>query len=337
LGPADATPDSAAQRRAREQALRQEHMPQFVQFVEELLEHVQKSRLLRGRHDFLDGLYQNSRRTIENQVHDLRREFPAWPVSDSRDGERRRDFLSAPDDAYYTLIDALDSFFLRDMMVYPLMQGNDIAAELQPIHFVRISPSDAAGDGSHGELAGKSLAHFGGFLSQAWRGNDLVRGRLDAVEIILRTLLPEKEHERERQELLQKATEDIRAKMHLLNMDILRPDKQTLARIPTPDKIRWGMKGLMNTVKILRKSVADSGAAGWLQWLINPMNWASNVLSGATLLVAVLCKALSTRKSLARIAAYTTVGVVSIVLWENRHTWIGWVEHLLTVLRGGNS
>ncbi|MEO7746786.1 MAG: DUF3376 domain-containing protein, partial [Actinomycetota bacterium] len=39
-----------------------------------------------------------------------------------------------------------------------------------------------------GKLKGVSLHHFGGFVDAAWRENDYLWGRLDAVELLLRML-----------------------------------------------------------------------------------------------------------------------------------------------------
>jgi hypothetical protein len=58
------------------------------------------------------------------------------------------------------------------------------------IHFARISPRDAEyiGKDASQKLAGDQLGHFGGFLSQRWRENDLLWGRLDAAEMICRMI-----------------------------------------------------------------------------------------------------------------------------------------------------
>ena len=316
--------EDGPQRLKRERELREKHMPVFIGVIEGLLDQVRKSKLRRFRSDFLENLYEECRRFLKNEVLDQMRAFPNRPATPARDGERRRDFASAPADAYWTLIDALDSFFLRDMMVYPLMQGEEIAAELEPIHFVRISPCDAEGDGSQGKLAGGSLAHFGGFLNEAWRGNDIVRGRLDAVEIILRTFLPGREHELTRHQLLTRATEDIRKSMELRKMTILRPDKQTLARIPAVDKVRWGMGGALTTLKILRKSFVDSGAAGWLRWVLSPLNATISGLSIVTILSAGLLKWYSKQKRWAQIALIALAAlIVGLFLWKTSNYWLG--------------
>ena len=40
------------------------------------------------------------------------------------------------------------------------------------------------------KLAGTALFHFGAFLNREWRQNDLMWGRLDAAERIIRAVLP---------------------------------------------------------------------------------------------------------------------------------------------------
>ena len=40
------------------------------------------------------------------------------------------------------------------------------------------------------KLAGTALFHFGAFLNREWRRNDLLWGRLDAAERIVRAILP---------------------------------------------------------------------------------------------------------------------------------------------------
>jgi hypothetical protein len=61
----------------------------------------------------------------------------------------------------------------------------------------RISPQDATSildQNAPGEkrrkLAGTALFHFGAFLKREWRENDLMWGRLDGAERIIRSILP---------------------------------------------------------------------------------------------------------------------------------------------------
>ena len=80
-------------------------------------------------------------------------------------------------------------FEFRDMFIHPVeVLGN--LGERTPIDIVRVSPKDATficSDSSR-KLAGDTLFHFGGFLKKEWRTNDIMWGRLDAAELIVRAL-----------------------------------------------------------------------------------------------------------------------------------------------------
>lgn len=107
-----------------------------------------------------------------------------------------------------------------DMVIFPMQQGTD-SAESRHVDILRISPLDAAnlirepgqahtggmggpartpdaggtpdanpaGTSGRRKLAGTALFNFGAFLSRAWRENDMLWGKLDAAEIIIRNLL----------------------------------------------------------------------------------------------------------------------------------------------------
>ena len=80
-------------------------------------------------------------------------------------------------------------FEFRDMFIHPVEVIGDMG-ERTPIDIVRVSPKDATflcSDSSR-KLAGDTLFHFGGFLKKEWRANDIMWGRLDAAELIVRTL-----------------------------------------------------------------------------------------------------------------------------------------------------
>lgn len=80
-------------------------------------------------------------------------------------------------------------FEFRDMFLHPIeVIGN--LGERDPIDIVRISPKDATHISSDAakKLAGDTLFHFGGFMKKEWRNNDIMWGRLDAAELIVRTL-----------------------------------------------------------------------------------------------------------------------------------------------------
>ena len=87
-------------------------------------------------------------------------------------------------------------FEYRDMFIYPVEVIADLG-ERDPIEVMRISPKDARFITSDlkKKVAGDTFFHFGGFLKKEWRDNDIMWGRLDAAEIIVRTLCGKSEKE----------------------------------------------------------------------------------------------------------------------------------------------
>jgi hypothetical protein len=81
------------------------------------------------------------------------------------------------------------------MIIYPMSHGRGVlASELQRVLVARVGPLDGSNyinlTDPKFKLAGEEAFHFGGFMDATWRGNDLIWGRLDAVENIFRQLLP---------------------------------------------------------------------------------------------------------------------------------------------------
>ena len=79
-----------------------------------------------------------------------------------------------------------------DAAIFPITYGTDIG-ELDPVDVMRVSPEDATAivdevaSGRH-KLAGTAFGAFGAFLERVWRTNDILWGRLDGAERIIRTL-----------------------------------------------------------------------------------------------------------------------------------------------------
>jgi patatin-related protein len=110
-----------------------------------------------------------------------------------------------------------------DMVAFPIMYQTGIG-ETDIVDVVRVSPYDATslidleaeekrGDSGRRKLGGVALGHFGAFLDQTWRENDIMWGRLDAAEIIIKTLLPvpegDEERKAERDSLIKEAQKEI--------------------------------------------------------------------------------------------------------------------------------
>ena len=81
-----------------------------------------------------------------------------------------------------------------DRIIFPIIYGTEVG-ENSKVDIVRISPEDATAlidereSGCH-KLAGTALGHFGAFLDPLWRRNDIMWGRLDGAERIIKALLP---------------------------------------------------------------------------------------------------------------------------------------------------
>lgn len=131
-----------------------------------------------------------------NQIAELMRRQIRSAVGDG-------DFLSsfrhsgatgAKKDAYDAVLHFYDEFAEYDAALFPVIYGTDVG-ELDPVDIIRISPEDAVdivdelGDNVR-KLKGISLGHFGAFLDSRWRVNDILWGRLDAAERLIRSLLP---------------------------------------------------------------------------------------------------------------------------------------------------
>jgi patatin-related protein len=93
----------------------------------------------------------------------------------------------------YALRFHYDAFEAFDAILYPLEFGTDIA-ETNPVEIRRIShlecdhPLDVTGDAR--KLCGVSINHFGAFFDDEWRKHDMLWGRLNASESLIRALLP---------------------------------------------------------------------------------------------------------------------------------------------------
>jgi hypothetical protein len=90
----------------------------------------------------------------------------------------------------------LDQFEYYDQIVFPIFYEASVG-EAEVCEVFRISPRDAtsildenAPAEKRRKLAGTALFHFGAFLSREWRQNDLMWGRLDAAERMIRCVLP---------------------------------------------------------------------------------------------------------------------------------------------------
>ncbi len=108
-----------------------------------------------------------------------------------------------------------DHFFVYDMIAFPLQHGTG-SGETSEVEVFRVSPGDAQSlvtEGEHGrrKLAGTVLMNFGAFLERSWRRNDILWGRLDGAERLIRTALPDDAARDIREALTREAHEAILA------------------------------------------------------------------------------------------------------------------------------
>jgi len=120
-------------------------------------------------------------------------------------------------------------FDLFDSIQYPMAFNTEIG-EAEIVQIVRVCPEDATALGPddvqqrRAKLKGLVMAHFGAFLDQDWRVNDLLWGRLDAAERVITALLPWTDDNvlRVRNQLIDEAQYEIlldfKAQKRLLNM-----------------------------------------------------------------------------------------------------------------------
>jgi patatin-related protein len=102
------------------------------------------------------------------------------------DLKRRLPQIAVPPHAFVTVFERYE---VRDMFILPLEVLTNLG-ERDEVKFIRISPEAAVyiQKPADQKLTGTNLGHFGGFLSPAWRTNDILWGRLDAAEVIVRVL-----------------------------------------------------------------------------------------------------------------------------------------------------
>jgi len=84
-----------------------------------------------------------------------------------------------------------DRYEAYDLSLFPLHFGTGLG-ETNPVEVIRISPLDAQGpEDQRQALMGDRVHHFGAFFDKDWRQHDMLWGRLDASECLIRVLTEE--------------------------------------------------------------------------------------------------------------------------------------------------
>ncbi|HLO03820.1 MAG TPA: patatin-like protein, partial [Symbiobacteriaceae bacterium] len=138
----------------------------------------------------LAGALRLTLQTIQQEAESLEREalaaardaFPLYDAADKPVEVLPRLVLDA--DLLHRLY---DGFATADLTLLPLV-GYAGSLECEPIRLYRLSPDGSTWGSTPGveKLAGNAFEHFGAFLDEGWRLNDMLRGRLDAAEQLFR-------------------------------------------------------------------------------------------------------------------------------------------------------
>ena len=126
-----------------------------------------------------------------------------------------------------------------DLILFPITYGT-VIGEATPVELVRISPEDSTtliderrDPCGRRKLAGTALGNFGAFLDAGWRRNDLLWGRLDAAERLIRSALGDKPD----------AAEDLVREAHeaILSEELSPGDGTELCRLLAQALVRLGV------------------------------------------------------------------------------------------------
>jgi patatin-related protein len=96
---------------------------------------------------------------------------------------------------YYTWYELYDS------MLFPIVYGSEVGEEIAPMEPVRISPLTGRDDAGRGVVdpklmpSGVTVGHFGAFLDAKWRARDILIGRMNAAEKLIRMVLAGTSHD----------------------------------------------------------------------------------------------------------------------------------------------
>jgi hypothetical protein len=166
------------------------------------------------------------------------------------------------------------NYDLWDMLLYPLEDFAETGS-LENVLFARISPQDARfiEKPAAAKLAGDALGHFGGFVKRSWRRNDILWGRLDAADTIVRVLLAGQPDD-----LLVEDTRSVQAEIvaaegidtHGHDYKVYLEQEynvgaESLADVPLADRASLAVQGadvLRNMLRRLGQADSQSGAAG---------------------------------------------------------------------------
>jgi patatin-related protein len=207
-------------------------------------------------------------------------------------------------------------FDLFDAVQFPMMFGTDVVAA-ETVEILRIAPEDATRlmpdlQQRRQKLKGLAVAHFGAFLDRDWRVSDLLWGRLDAAERLITALLPWKDSEQIRDELIDQAHSGIFADFGIQQKLKEMATRQVVAQGPENKLDEATVQRLINAVV---PGTAPTSAAShrqvmevWQDVLPTVMNRRSEMetLARGSTIIGQMLQTIADKRNLAVKASWIT-------------------------------
>ncbi len=176
------------QAKDRDELLKQSYPDPLPDEIAEILDSGDKARWARFREELL-----KIKLPLANALAELRDDCQALRKSDEIKNLIKEMKLDKTKLVQCLSDDSYEHFDHYDMAILPMQYGTN-SSETPHVDIVRISPTDAKNlcddsGGQRSKLAGRMYFSFGAFFAKFWRENDMLWGRLDGAEILVRDLL----------------------------------------------------------------------------------------------------------------------------------------------------
>lgn len=151
------------------------------------------------------------------------------------------------------LSDYSSTYECYDAVIYPALELSGVGQELDPVELLRVSPVDADAivsvDEAGEKLAGTAVMSFGAFLDTTWREYDILWGRLDGAERLIKALAPEAIPDRDA--TIDKLTEEAHASILTEWVQETTLDHDVIAEMKTHADATDALDALLNRIETL--------------------------------------------------------------------------------------
>ncbi|MBN2076121.1 MAG: patatin-like protein [Dehalococcoidales bacterium] len=217
-------------------------------------------------------------------------------------------------------------FEYRDMFIHPVEVIADLG-ERDLIEVMRISPKDAKFITSDlkKKVAGDTFFHFGGFLKKEWRDNDIMWGRLDAAEIIVRTLCSKSENKIDEDAMLDPIIRNILAGDNEKSRKAVAPEvdykrymvedydigAESLKDIPRDKRARMILNAVLSLRDMFKYDMETAGKKNKVFGFLD--KWIGRILNYVSIPLTLLIRSLFDKDSLVR--TIFSVAILGIGIW----------------------